>query len=173
MTALRELKPSRCGAGACAGAGQPGLDVRRRTRCPPGRRRGSPVVPSRCGTGACGRAVQPGCGVRHRTKVSPRTSQKQSGGTVSLRNRGMRLAQRRLDADLGPKFSLQQNTDLPGGDLTRNGIKGVTISACQAICHNDPNCKAFSWVRRSSWCWPKGRLTSTKRKFGVVSGIRR
>ena len=54
------------------GAGQPGCDVRQRTRCPPGRRRSSPVVPSRCGTGICVGAGQPGCDVRKRTGCHPR-----------------------------------------------------------------------------------------------------
>ena len=51
--------------------------------------------PSRCGTGGCAAQGSLG-GCTETDEVSPRTTQRQSGGTVSLRNRGMRVAQTNL-----------------------------------------------------------------------------
>ena len=90
-----------CGTGGCAPRSPSlGLMYDKGRRCPPGRRRGSPVVSSRCGTGGCPCAVQPRCDVRRRTRCPSGRRRSSPVVSVSLRNRGMRWAQARLDVML-------------------------------------------------------------------------
>lgn len=42
--------------------------------------------------------------------------------------------------------------DFLGGDMTGEGIRGVSFDECQAICLNEPTCVAGTWVERNAWC---------------------
>lgn len=62
--------------------------------------------------------------------------------------------------------------DIPGLDIYPKGIKNLTLAQCRNTCEADTSCRAFSWVSKKNWCFPKygvGRLT---RALGTISGIR-
>jgi len=67
-------------------------------------------------------------------------------------------------------FERFQNLDLLGDDLTQHGYKGVSISKCEDICRSTPQCTAYSYVRSSSWCFPKNGIGNPTPKSGIVSG---
>lgn len=69
-------------------------------------------------------------------------------------------------------FLRYASTDIPGADLLREGIRGVSIEACEASCAENAMCSGYSYSVKTSWCWPKKSALSTVQRFGVVSGIK-
>jgi len=65
---------------------------------------------------------------------------------------------------------LYPNLDILGHDLTESGIKGISLTECEALCIKNDNCSAFSYVKRKQWCWPKYGSGATASKAGIVSG---
>lgn len=53
----------------------------------------------------------------------------------------------------GKRLIIQQNTDLPGGDIA--SLFDITGEACEAACHNDPACRAITYNEGTSACFPK------------------
>ena len=63
-------------------------------------------------------------------------------------------------------------TDIPGKDLTRRGVRGISFSACQDLCRNEARCAAVSYVQDKKWCWPKSRATARTPANGIISAIK-
>jgi uncharacterized caspase-like protein len=78
--------------------------------------------------------------------------------------------------DLPPAQPLQrtlrlyQNIDIAGFDLTTNGIKDISLADCETWCRAESACKAFSYIERKNWCWPKYGIGTTYGKSGIISG---
>ena len=70
-------------------------------------------------------------------------------------------------------FDILAATDLPGGDIGREGIRGISLSDCEAYCRAEPICQAFTYVSGKSWCWPKRAALARQAAPGMTSGIRR
>jgi hypothetical protein len=62
--------------------------------------------------------------------------------------------------------------DFAGGDLLPNGLRNVTLEACETACQSEPACIGVSYVTGSQWCWPKRTLTAPRRMAGVVSSVK-
>lgn len=71
-----------------------------------------------------------------------------------------------------PDMAILANTDLPGGDIDAQGVRGVTFAQCQATCLADARCVAVSWVEASAWCWPKAAVGGRQTAAGIVSALR-
>ena len=76
---------------------------------------------------------------------------------------------RGLDA---PGMTILANTDLPGGDIDGQGVRGVTFPQCQTTCLADARCVAVSWVEASGWCWPKAAVGGRQTAAGIMSALR-
>jgi hypothetical protein len=64
------------------------------------------------------------------------------------------------------------DTDFFGADLTQTGIKGVSLARCEAICDAAQQCKAYSYVQSSQWCFPKFGIDRQVPKSGTISGFK-
>jgi len=69
-------------------------------------------------------------------------------------------------------FQRYINTDFFGDDLTKMGIKGVSISQCEDICEAMNQCNAYSFVEHLNWCFPKSGIGTQTYKTGIISGFR-
>lgn len=70
-------------------------------------------------------------------------------------------------------MSVYNGYDIDGNDMTQRGIKGITFGQCQRECLAHQDCIAVSYVIKNQWCWPKYGITSTTKKSGIVSAIRK
>ncbi|SDY70181.1 PAN domain-containing protein [Citreimonas salinaria] len=71
-----------------------------------------------------------------------------------------------------PRMTELPGTDLPGGDMTADGLRDISFAACKQICLDTPSCRAVSFVQSMSWCWPKGSVGPARSKAGVISAVR-
>lgn len=62
--------------------------------------------------------------------------------------------------------------DFTGGDLLPEGLRNVSLEACEAACRSEPACVGISYVIGSRWCWPKEALAAPRRMEGVVSSVK-
>ncbi|KZY32651.1 hypothetical protein A3731_27080 [Roseovarius sp. HI0049] len=67
-------------------------------------------------------------------------------------------------------YQRYSNTDFFGADLTQRGIKGISLARCEAICDAEQKCRAYSYVRKSQWCFPKSGIGRQVSKPGITSG---
>ena len=74
------------------------------------------------------------------------------------------------DPPAPPQFDLTTDTDLPGGDLTQTGLRGISLAACQQDCRDRAGCRGFAYVVSEQWCWPKGQTGVPVPRAGIVSG---
>jgi hypothetical protein len=82
---------------------------------------------------------------------------------------------------VGPVFTIEYNTDMPGGDL-RPGFPVSDIGRCMDACVEDSACCAFAFVKpheqmprrdnASPLCWLKGSLSNKLMNPGVLFGIK-
>ncbi len=85
------------------------------------------------------------------------------------------------DGPVGPVFTVEYNTDMPGSDL-RPGFPVSDIGTCMDACVEDPACRAFAFVKpheqmprrdnASPLCWMKGAVPNKLKNPGVMSGIK-
>ncbi|WP_224824790.1 PAN domain-containing protein [Cognatishimia sp. MH4019] len=68
------------------------------------------------------------------------------------------------------RFQRYTDTDFFGADLTQTGIKGIALERCEAICDAEQNCRAYSYVQTSQWCFPKFGIGRHISKRGIISG---
>ena len=83
---------------------------------------------------------------------------------------------------VGPVFTVEYSTDLPGGDL-RPGFPVGDFGQCMNACVEDPGCRSFTWVKpyeqpprrdnSSPLCWLKSSVPNKMMHPGMISGIRR
>lgn len=62
--------------------------------------------------------------------------------------------------------------DFTGGDLLPNGLRNITLQACESACQAEPACLGFTYVIESQWCWPKQALSAPRRTEGIVSSVK-
>lgn len=77
-------------------------------------------------------------------------------------------------ASVSPVQTYQRytDTDFFGADLTQTGIKGISLARCEAICDAALQCKAYSYVQSSQWCFPKFGIDRQVSKPGTISGLK-
>jgi hypothetical protein len=68
------------------------------------------------------------------------------------------------------KYRRYENTDFLGADLTQSGVRDISLAQCEEICDNDRQCKAYSYVQRARWCFPKYGVQRQLQKPGIISG---
>lgn len=71
------------------------------------------------------------------------------------------------------QFSRTNGFDLPGGDLTANGVQGISVKDCEQLCAVNTFCTGYSYVHDRQWCWPKAEYGTPLQRAGVISGIKR
>lgn len=64
-------------------------------------------------------------------------------------------------------FSITQDTDFPGADLTP--IYDTTLIGCARACLADPDCAAFTFNTRNSACFPKSDVLAMESYDGAMS----
>jgi len=69
-------------------------------------------------------------------------------------------------------FNRLVGVDLFGDDLTSNGVKGISLAECEAICSKDSSCKAYSFIEAKQWCFPKHGPGNKKDNATVISGTK-
>jgi hypothetical protein len=72
----------------------------------------------------------------------------------------------------GERMTVLEGRDFLGGDMTSEGIRGVSFEECQAICLQEEDCVAVTWVESSAWCWPKSQLGEYRNTSGLLSALR-
>ncbi len=82
---------------------------------------------------------------------------------------------------VGPVFIVEYRTDMPGSDL-RPGFPARDLGQCMNACVEDPNCRAFTWVKpyeqpprrdnASPLCWLKSSAPNKMMHPGMISGIK-
>ena len=65
-----------------------------------------------------------------------------------------------------------QGIDLPGGDMTSSGLRGISLEECLRTCEADAACQAVSYVTDLRWCWPKTDAGVPIAAAGVVSAVK-
>ncbi|RID91624.1 hypothetical protein D2N39_13085 [Gemmobacter lutimaris] len=63
--------------------------------------------------------------------------------------------------------------DLSGADLYPRGIRDLSLQGCREVCLREENCRAFSWVAKKRWCFPKYGLGVPRKMLGTISGLRK
>ena len=69
-------------------------------------------------------------------------------------------------------FNRLVGVDLFGDDLTSNGVKGISLTECEAICSKDSSCKAYSFIEAKQWCFPKHGSGNQKDNTDIMSGVK-
>ena len=73
-----------------------------------------------------------------------------------------------------PKTSYQRliSTDLYGGDLTPQGVKGLSVAQCELLCTTTSGCRGYTYFSAQSQCWLKSENVRREYgKAGLTSGI--
>lgn len=71
-----------------------------------------------------------------------------------------------------PYFEIT-GTDLSGFDIYPKGLRNLSLAACRAACDVESTCKAFSWVAKKAWCFPKYDVGPMREALGTISGVRK
>ncbi len=77
-----------------------------------------------------------------------------------------------------PTISQVENQNIPGGDYKSFELKpGETCQACIDACLNDPNCKAYTYVkpgiqRQNAVCWLKSTVSNPVADPDCISGVK-
>lgn len=84
-----------------------------------------------------------------------------------------RMGDRRPQTEEVLSFAIFRNADVYGGDLTKDGIRGINQQQCQDLCAGNSASVAYSYVAdERQWCWPKSSLGERSAKPGIISGIK-
>jgi type VI secretion system Hcp family effector len=78
---------------------------------------------------------------------------------------------------LAASQNLQENTNLPGADYRDFDLPSPDPQTCADECYNDPNCKAFTYVKpgyqgTKARCWLKGEVPSPEPNECCISGVK-
>ncbi|MGL4322274.1 MAG: MG2 domain-containing protein, partial [Paracoccaceae bacterium] len=81
------------------------------------------------------------------------------------------LAMPAVAQDIVPdtRFSMQQDIDLPGGDIAQ--MFDTTLEACQTACAVNQSCEAFTFNTRNGSCFSKAGPGAGEFFVGAVSGL--
>lgn len=91
-----------------------------------------------------------------------------AAGTVS----GIKDFSRVNMAVLQRPFVEITGADFPGFDLLPHGLKNTSLDQCRQACAATLQCRAFSWVAKKNWCFPKYGYGQVVDRLGTISGIR-
>lgn len=74
-------------------------------------------------------------------------------------------------------ISMEQNTNRPGSDYKNYDLNNADPKLCQQDCKNDPNCKAYTYVKPGvqgirARCWLKNAVPNAKTDDCCVSGVK-
>ena len=92
------------------------------------------------------------------------------GASVLLNNRDAVAGIRRsaLGGVLAPIVTVEANRDSPGSDL--GWYDDIDFIGCVAVCAENPDCRAFAYIRRLDPCWLKSRLGTVVSAEGIELG---
>jgi hypothetical protein len=62
--------------------------------------------------------------------------------------------------------------DVVGYDIFQKGLRNKSLEECRDACALSSSCRAFTWVARHNWCFPKYGVSQMRDQLGVVSGIK-
>lgn len=62
--------------------------------------------------------------------------------------------------------------DVVGYDIFPKGLRNTSLEECRDACALTSSCKAFTWVAKQNWCFPKYGISQLRDQIGVVSGIK-
>jgi hypothetical protein len=63
--------------------------------------------------------------------------------------------------------------DVIGYDIFPRGLPNTSLEQCRQGCELTASCRAFSWVAKKNWCFPKYGADLLRDQVGVISGIKR
>ena len=63
--------------------------------------------------------------------------------------------------------------DIVGGDLTKDGFRGVNEKECQEICLETVACTGYSFASKKNWCFLKDSTSQTIQNSEITSGFLR
>lgn len=69
-------------------------------------------------------------------------------------------------------FSISYDVDLFGNDILANGLREVSLSRCQEVCHLSDECRAYTYIPATRWCWPKFAVGNLSYRADAVTGIK-
>jgi hypothetical protein len=61
--------------------------------------------------------------------------------------------------------------DIPGYDIYPRGLKNMSLDQCRHACQALSGCRAFSYVPKRRWCFPKYGSGKFEPRLGIVSGV--
>lgn len=76
------------------------------------------------------------------------------------------------ESDDAPLMERHPGIDIMGGDLTENGIKGVALHECEALCMAEKSCAGISYVEAKRWCWPKTFGGEVNERSGIITSLK-
>ncbi len=62
--------------------------------------------------------------------------------------------------------------DVVGYDIFPKGLRDTSLEECRDACALSSSCRAFTWVSKRNWCFPKYGVSQLRDQLGVVSGIK-
>lgn len=62
--------------------------------------------------------------------------------------------------------------DVVGYDIFPKGLRNTSLKECRDACALSSSCRAFTWVAKQNWCFPKYGISQLQDQLGVVSGIK-
>ena len=92
-----------------------------------------------------------------------------AAGTISMVVNGRRIAPGILDRP----FLEVTGKDILGYDIFPKGLKDTTLEQCRAACEFSSSCRAFTWLTKKNWCFPKFGVATLRDQLGVISGVKR
>jgi len=63
--------------------------------------------------------------------------------------------------------------DVVGYDIFPRGMPNTSLAACRDACAYSSTCRAFTWVAKKNWCFPKYGADQFRDQLGVVSGVKK
>lgn len=63
--------------------------------------------------------------------------------------------------------------DVVGFDIFPKGLRNTSLEECRDACTLSSSCRAFTWVVKQNWCFPKYGVSRLQDQLGVVSGMKK
>lgn len=80
------------------------------------------------------------------------------------------LPQPSVDRNGIREFLTYDGYDIPGGDLGAP-LRGIPLDRCREVCRDNPRCDAFTYDKKSRWCFPKSGVSARADNPKAVSGV--
>lgn len=62
--------------------------------------------------------------------------------------------------------------DVVGFDIFPKGLRNTSLEECRDACALASSCRAFTWVAKQNWCFPKYGISRLQDQLGVISGMK-